>query len=164
MNLLYFGDKRLNDYCFRELEQSEIDLNFRKNIEKMKKKMKQKFGVGLSAPQIGDFRRYFIFKNKVALNPEILEQNDYIEVLDEGCLSIPNINVPIPRNTEIKVKYRDLNWNEVIETLKGFEARIFLHELDHLNGITILNRTTKEELERVSPSLEKIRGLYKGGQ
>jgi len=142
MYLIYCDDKRLRESC-RPVECSEIDFLFHVNIVNMIKKMKKKNGLGLSAPQIGDMRRYFVFKNKVAINPEILEKSLEEEVLKEGCLSFPDVYVLVSRSKNIKVKYMNLKLEEVIENISGIEARVFAHELDHLNGITIIEREIK---------------------
>lgn len=159
MNLVYYGDPRLSQPCV-PMEQSEVDLKFRRHIQTMTKKMKRKNGVGLSAPQIGDMRRYFIFGKKTAINPVIVGISDEKEVGEEGCLSTPNIYLPIKRYKKISVRYRDLNWKLVEEDLSGFEARIFQHEFDHLDGVMFLDRAEKEDLANITEALKKVEELY----
>lgn len=159
MKYVYYGDPRLSHSC-AEMGRSEIDLEFRKNVAAMIKKSKRKNGVGLAACQIGDMRRYFVFGKKVAINPILLEQSEE-EVIDtEGCLSVPNVYAKVSRPKKIKVSYFDLNWNEVEIELHGMESRIFLHELDHLNGIMFFERASKEEQEKIKESLEKVKEVY----
>jgi peptide deformylase len=94
-------------------------------------------GIGLAAPQIGIPQRwavinlnetpYFIF------NPEILERDGEI-LMEEGCLSLPHEKHPVRRSEKIRVKYQELDGRYRIRTLKGLEAVVYQHELDHLNG------------------------------
>lgn len=97
-------------------------------------------GVGIAANQLGINKSVFAtFHNKVFkwyLNPEIVETGDEITQSTEGCLSFPNVYVTLPRFNEIKIKADNLE-DEI--TLTGYEAFIFQHEKDHLNGVTILS-------------------------
>ena len=113
-------------------------------------------GVGLAAPQIGVNLRVFLasYKNfqRVVINPEILEQskikskskNSKSEIL-EGCLSIPHHYGPLKRSEKLKIKYKNENGKEIIETFTGFEAQIISHEIDHLNGILFIDHILKEK-------------------
>jgi peptide deformylase len=108
-------------------------------------------GVGLAAPQIGRLRRLIViapFEDEppVALvNPEITWFSDAVDSLDEGCLSIGEISVPVVRPVEIRVHAQDIAGEPVALEMEGFGARVVQHEVDHLNGILILDRTTPEE-------------------
>lgn len=111
-------------------------------------------GIGLAAPQIGkaiqlvtidatpmaeDFPELKDFK-RVFINPEILEHSDDTIGIEEGCLSIPNINEEVKRFSELKVRYLDQNLEEKEETLVGFQAIVVQHEFDHLQGILFTDR------------------------
>lgn len=115
-------------------------------------------GVGLAAPQLGYSFRLFIFRLnendsiEVAINPEIIsvsKETNYTQlgeqgVVEEGCLSVPNVYAKIERPWEIKVKYTNEQWKQVEQVFTGIEAVIFLHELDHLNGILFTQRALEQ--------------------
>lgn len=111
-------------------------------------------GVGIAAPQIYHSKRLFIMCSKpnarypdapimeptAIINPEILEYSDEIIKDWEGCLSVPSMRGLVPRHESIKVRYFDQNGIEHNKDLSGFIARIFQHELDHLNGLTFIDQ------------------------
>ena len=117
-------------------------------------------GVGIAAPQVAKFYRLFIMASRpsiryphaptmsptAVINPVILEHGETVVKDWEGCLSVPDVRGLVPRYQEIKVKYTDINGNIQQKVLTDFVARIFQHELDHLNGILFVDRvkTTKD--------------------
>jgi peptide deformylase len=115
-------------------------------ISNMKDAMNNNNGVGLAAPQVGELKRFFIFKfeeeDVAIINPSIIKKSKKRETLEEGCLSIPGVFLPIKRSTNITVKAKDINDNLIVMDLDGFPARVFQHELDHLNGILITDRVS----------------------
>lgn len=102
-------------------------------------------GVGLSATQIGLPIRLFIInyggRRLTCLHPEIIKTDGNPIVDFEGCLSYPGQRVPVSRYPRIKVQFMNLGGNVESFYMKDMMARIYQHELDHLNGITILDRT-----------------------
>lgn len=108
-------------------------------------------GVGLAAPQVGRLRRLividpFVDEPPLALvNPEIAWHSDTEESFDEGCLSIGEIVVPVVRPVGIRVQAQDLQGNSVAMEIEGFGARVIQHEVDHLDGILIIDRTGPDE-------------------
>lgn len=118
------------------------DLSF--EISQMNKIMNELGGVGLSAIQVGDARRFFITNTyliidipTVVINPIIDFYSNGKERLEEGCLSFPNQYKEVSRSSFIHVKYYNENWEEQELYLRGIESRVFQHEYDHLYGITI---------------------------
>ena len=106
-------------------------------------------GIGLAANQVGVLRRIFVFapaKDEVAAvaNAKIVERSDETEVVEEGCLSIQGVLVPIERPASIVLVGKDERGNDVRHELEGIYARAAQHELDHLDGVLIINRTTPE--------------------
>ncbi|MEM7008536.1 MAG: peptide deformylase [Thermodesulfobacteriota bacterium] len=111
-------------------------------------------GVGIAAPQVYESKRIFIISSKpntrypnaqemgpiALINPEIISRSDELEKDWEGCLSIPGIRGLVPRHKTIKVKYQTRDGDHVEDELSDFIARIFQHELDHLDGIVFLDR------------------------
>lgn len=122
-------------------------------VDNMFETMYHSDGVGLAAPQIGKSLRIFVvdassaaeeepelegFK-KAFINPEILERTGDEWVMNEGCLSLPEIREDISRPEHIKIKYLDENMEEQVEDYGGFAARVILHEYDHLDGILLVD-------------------------
>lgn len=104
--------------------------------------LKESSGVGLAAPQIDIFKRFFIIsyqeENIVCINPKITGRIPFAkEEMDEGCLSIPGEKYLVIRDKMIRVEFTDENGIKVTRDLNGHLARIFQHEYDHLEGILI---------------------------
>lgn len=107
-------------------------------------------GVGLAAPQVGENIRLIVFDcvnitynamdSGFMFNPEIIEQSDESTVAKEGCLSFPRVFVDVKRNKTIKVKYIDIAGRGMVRSYSGLAARIVQHEIDHLDGITMIDR------------------------
>lgn len=111
-------------------------------------------GIGLAANQVGLDISLFVMDSAaksdddgnyspiVLINPEIISSSEEKSFYQEGCLSIPKVYEDVERPKEIEVKYYDQNMKEVITTLNALQARIFQHELDHLNGVLFFDRIT----------------------
>lgn len=103
-------------------------------------------GAGIAANQLGLKHRCFAMKSNpiiVAFNPKIVDTSEEMIELEEGCLSIPGLNVKIKRPRSIRVRYTEPNGNVVTQKFTDLTARIFQHELDHLNGILITDRISR---------------------
>jgi len=111
-------------------------------------------GIGIAAPQVFDSRAIMIIASQanerypdapdmvpmVLVNPEIIEQGGEVQKDWEGCLSVPGIRGLVPRESNVKVRYQDLKGEKREISWEGFQARVFLHEFDHLIGKTWLDR------------------------
>ena len=132
----------------REVESFDGDLA--SLVERMRHLLRDANGIGLAATQVGVLRRVFLFlpdpeEDAVALiNPRIVERSDERVSDDEGCLSLQGVVVPVERDERVTVEASDPEGNEVRFELEGLPARIAQHELDHLDGVLILDRTTPE--------------------
>ena len=132
----------------REVESFDDDLA--SLVERMRHLLRDANGIGLAATQVGVLRRVFLFlpdpeQDAVALvNPRIVERSDERVSDDEGCLSLQGVVVPVERDERVTVEASDSEGNEVSFELEGLPARIAQHELDHLDGVLILDRTTPE--------------------
>ena len=119
-------------------------------VERMSRLMEDANGVGLAATQIGILRRVFVFRPRdeevirVVVNPRIAERAAETEVDEEGCLSLQGILVPVERNLRITLEGTDEHGKDVRHELENLAARVAQHELDHLDGVLILDRTTPE--------------------
>lgn len=118
-------------------------------------------GLGLAANQVGLPYRVFVMRGAelptVCFNPRIVDESTETVLLEEGCLSHPNLFVKIKRARRIKVRYAEPNGNVVTQVFDGMTARVFQHELDHLNGICHLQRANRYHLEQAKKNAKKMK-------
>ena len=116
-------------------------------------------GIGLAAPQVGIQRQIFVWdmddEPMVILNPAIVE-SDGEWVYDEGCLSIPGLYVEMTRPKTVLMKGIDMNGNEISLEADELEARLFQHELDHLNGVLMFDRMQPEQRKQAIAEYKKL--------
>ncbi len=116
-------------------------------------------GIGLAAPQVGIQRQIFVWdmddEPMVVLNPVIVE-SDGEWVYDEGCLSIPGLYVEMTRPKTVLMRGIDMNGNEVAIEADELEARLFQHELDHLNGVLMFDRMQPEQRKAAMAEYKKL--------
>src|ERR671936_420590 len=128
-----------------------FDDALRAQVARMVGLMNDALGVGLAAPQIGVSQRLLVYRvgqdaPLIALvNPEIEWRSGDEEVAEEGCLSIPGIAVDVDRPVHVRVRAQDQSGEERVVEASGLEARVIQHEIDHLDGVLILDRTSKEQ-------------------
>ena len=148
MGLLHirtFGDPVLRSPA---LPVGEFDERLAKLAADMRDTMLAAPGVGLAAPQVGIPRRLFTFDSGeeagAYANPEILWRSDDTQEGEEGCLSIPGIYFPVTRATSVRVRAESLEGDAIEREADGFLARIFQHEIDHLDGVLFVDRLEAE--------------------
>jgi len=138
----------------------DIDDDVCKLSEKMISIMLKKKGLGLAAPQVGFPLQLFIamYKRepKVYINPTITLIGSEITSIEEGCLSIPGIFPKIQRSKKCKIVATNLDGNEFVDEAEGIEARVFQHEYDHIDGITIIDRMDQFDKFALSNQLKKL--------
>jgi peptide deformylase len=128
-----------------------FDDSLRSQVSRMAGIMDDSLGVGLAAPQLGVSQRLLVYRVGpdapiiVLANPEVEWQSDESESLDEGCLSIPGITVDVERPVYVRVRALDEEGADRTVEASGLEARVIQHEIDHLDGKLILDRTTREQ-------------------
>jgi len=102
-------------------------------------------GVGLAGPQVGVPKRIIVVQTEkgpmIFINPEILKENKEKEIMEEGCLSFPGFSLKIKRPKKIDLEYVGINGEKEKIKAEGILARIFQHEIDHLDGVLIIDRT-----------------------
>jgi peptide deformylase len=133
----------------RAHEVTDFDDDLRHLVERMRLLMADANGVGLAATQVGVVRRVFLFRageeeTLAVVNPRIVEHGEEREVDDEGCLSLQRVLVPVERHTAVTLEAQDVEGGPLRLELTGLDARVAQHELDHLDGVLILDRTTPE--------------------
>src|SRR5688500_7983651 len=140
-------------------------------IDDMYETMYSAKGVGLAAPQIGRDIRLFVMdtiqldkKNgtatgikKVFINAERIEESGEPWLYEDGCLSIPDVHAEIERQSLIRLRYLDTEWNEHLETFEGVNGRVIQHEYDHIEGILFIDRMKPLKRRMINRRLEKIK-------
>lgn len=157
LSIRRFGDPTLNE---RSLPVKEIDRRVGKLIKNLAEIMYDAPGIGLAAPQIGVLKRAFVFDIGEGLvsyiNPEIVWRSKKMEEEEEGCLSVPDIKVSIKRSEKIKVRALTPEGKKVEFKAEGLLARVIQHEVDHLDGVLVLDRTSKAERRK---ALQQLSGF-----
>jgi peptide deformylase len=124
----------------------DFDDDLRRLADRMVSLMHDAQGVGLAATQVGILRRLFVFElgedgAHAVVNPRIVERGDETASEPEGCLSLQGVRVPVERATRLTLEGKDPNGENVRWELEGLGARVVQHELDHLDGVLIIDRT-----------------------
>jgi len=134
----------------RAREVEEFDDDLRQLVTRMEALMEDANGVGLAANQVGVLRRVVVFRVEegeepvVAVNPRIVDSSEERVSDDEGCLSLQRVLIPVERYATITLEAQDVDGAPFRLELAGLDARVVQHELDHLDGVLILDRTTPE--------------------
>jgi peptide deformylase len=134
----------------RAHEVEEFDDDLRRLVERMAGLMEDANGVGLAANQAGVVRRVFVFRREdhdepiAAVNPRLVDPSKERVTDDEGCLSLQRVLVPVERHASVTLEAQDATGAPLRLELTGLDARVVQHELDHLDGVLILERTTPE--------------------
>jgi peptide deformylase len=134
----------------RANEVDRFDENLVRLADRMTELMHDARGVGLAATQVGVLQRLFVFQPHddeavtAVINPEIVTRSGEIEIADEGCLSLQGVHVPVERNTAVTLQGLDLEGTPFRLELEELSARVAQHELDHLDGVLIIERTDAE--------------------
>ena len=122
-------------------------------VERMVALMREANGVGLAANQVGVLRRVFVFQADgdeptAVVNPRIVASSNERETSDEGCLSLQGVSVPVERHVEVTLEGVDPVGSPLRLELTELTARVAQHELDHLDGVLVLDRTDEESRRR----------------
>ena len=140
-----YGDTALRMKA-REVEGFDEDLE--RLVERMTALMHEASGVGLAATQVGVLRRLFVFvddgEDRVLVNPTITKSSKDTEIDDEGCLSLRDVLVPVERSKTVTIEGLDVHGEPVQLELELPASRVVQHELDHLDGVLIIDRTDDE--------------------
>ena len=126
----------------------DFDKDLARLVERMTALMRDANGVGLAATQVGVLRRLFVYQATededpaAVVNPRIEVRGEERATDDEGCLSIQGVHVPVERATAVLLVGKDVTGGDYRRELEGPAARVAQHELDHLDGVLMLDRTT----------------------
>jgi peptide deformylase len=141
-----WGDPALR---LRAHEVESFDEDLERLVTRMIALMHDAHGVGLAATQVGILRRVFVFEAqehppRAIVNPIVVDPSPETEIDEEGCLSLQEVRVPVERAVSVAIEGRDEKGEAVRLELQGLAARVAQHEIDHLDGVLILDRTDPE--------------------
>tara|TARA_B100000212_G_C27348219_1_gene522369 strand:- start:392 stop:889 length:498 start_codon:yes stop_codon:yes gene_type:complete len=164
MNLLYYP----NEFLAKEVKDVDIKdpkIDLKEIKEKMTDIMLSNGGIGLSANQIGLDAKIFIMgdtKDNISLiiNPKVLQHTQDTVLELEGCLSFPNVYMKIRRPKEILAEYYDESLEQKRTHVKGYGTKVFLHEWDHLHGITFKDRVSNMKWNMALKKAKKLEKKY----
>ena len=145
--------RKLGDPVLRTkaLPVERFDDALRDEARRMAIVMEDALGIGLAAPQVGISHRLLVYRvdpespTVTLVNPRIEWSSRDEEIAEEGCLSLPFVHVDVERPVAVLVQARDERGEELVIEATGLEARVIQHEIDHLDGILILDRTSREQ-------------------
>jgi peptide deformylase len=143
-----FGDPALRS---RASEVRSFGPELEREVERMISIMHDALGVGLAATQLGVMHRLLVFQAgadatpTAIVNPELEWLSQSLATAEEGCLSLPGIAVDVERPLHARVRGRDVHGEQLLIEASGLEARVLQHEIDHLDGVLILDRTEREQ-------------------
>jgi peptide deformylase len=142
---------------------SNFGPELRAEVERMIRIMRDGMGVGLAATQLGVLRRLLVFQTgadgepTALVNPSVEWSSEEASIAEEGCLSLPRVSMDVERPLHVRVSGRDAEGEATEIEASGLEARVLQHEIDHLDGVLILDRTTREQRRGA------LRALREGG-
>jgi peptide deformylase len=153
-----YGDPVLKS---RALPVERFDDGLREEIRRMGDLMNDALGIGLAATQLGVMHRVLVYRvdpdSPVAavVNPVLEWSSRDEEALEEGCLSLPNVLVDVDRPIHVRIRAQDETGEEMLIEASGLEARVLQHEMDHLDGVLILDRTSREQRKQAMRTLRE---------
>jgi peptide deformylase len=143
-----YGDPVLKS---RATPVDRFDAALRDQVARMSAIMRDAIGVGLAAPQVGLSQRLLVYQVGhdapviAVVNPEIEWTSEGEESLEEGCLSLPGVHIDVDRPIHVRVRAQDEHGDTQLIEASGLEARVLQHEIDHLNGVLILEHGSREQ-------------------
>ncbi len=148
-----------------------FDESLRAEVQQMGELMQDALGVGLAATQVGVLHRVLVYKAyeedpvTALVNPVLEWESEERETKEEGCLSLPGVHVEVERAARVRVRARDPNGEELVVEEEGLPARVIQHEMDHLEGVLILDRIPREaRREAMRALLADLRSVGRDGK
>ena len=158
LEIRLFGDPVLRQ---RAQEVTEFDPRLEKLAADMLETMRDAPGVGLAAPQVGVLKRLFTWEvdeqHGAVVNPVLTDASDEAVEDDEGCLSFPGLYYPLSRPLRVEVTWQDLTGEEQTTRLEGFDARVWLHEMDHLDGVLFIDHLAQHDRKAAMKAMREYR-------
>jgi peptide deformylase len=156
-----FGDPVLRT---RAREVDRFDDELRREVQRMGDLMHDALGVGLAATQLGVLHRVLVYRvhqqSPVAalVNPEVEWSASEAEAAEEGCLSLPGVHVDVERPVHVRVRARNELGEPIVVEASGLEARVIQHEIDHLDGVLVLDRVPRSQRKEAMKALRAALG------
>jgi peptide deformylase len=153
-----FGDPVLRT---KALPVERFDEALLSEVQRMGELMHDALGVGLAATQLGVLHRVLVYRGHpedpltALVNPQIEWASDELEVAEEGCLSLPGVHVEVERAHALRCRARDEHGEKVLVEAEGLPARIIQHEIDHLDGVLILDRVSREQRKQAMRAMRE---------
>jgi peptide deformylase len=153
-----YGDPALRSRA-REVE--VFDAALADEVQRMGRLMDDALGIGLAATQLGVMHRVLVYRVDpdaplgVLVNPEFEFKGEEVETLEEGCLSLPGVGVEVERPIHVRVRALDETGKPIVVEASGLEARVIQHEIDHLDGVLILDRTSRDQRKQAMRDLRE---------
>jgi peptide deformylase len=144
--------RKLGDPVLRAaaLPVERFDAELQAEVQSMGELMHDALGVGLAATQLGVLHRVLVYRAypedplTALVNPELTWTSEEMEIGEEGCLSLPAVHVEVERHARVRVRAKDASGEDLEVEAEGLEARVIQHEIDHLNGVLILDRISRQ--------------------
>jgi len=155
-----FGDPVLRATA---LPVERFDEDLKAEVQRMGELMHDALGVGLAATQLGVLHRVLVYRAYVddpltaLVNPVLEWTSEELETAEEGCLSLPGVHVQVERAARVRVRAQDETGGELEVEAEGLEARVIQHELDHLNGMLVFDRISREERKEAMRAMREAR-------
>ena len=136
-----------------------FDDALRDEVRRMGRLMDESLGIGLAATQVGVMHRLLVYRVESAgaiaalVNPVLEWSSEETEPMEEGCLSLPGVLVDVERPVHVRVRAQDERGEQLLIEASGLEARVIQHEMDHLDGVLILDRTPRDQRKRAMKTL-----------
>jgi peptide deformylase len=140
-----------------------FDERLRAEIERMSELMQDALGVGLAATQLGVLHRVLVYRAyaedpvTALVNPVLEWCSEELQAAEEGCLSLPGVHVEVERPERVRVRAQDASGRELRVEAEGLQARVIQHEIDHLDGVLILDRISREARREAMRALREAR-------
>jgi peptide deformylase len=153
-----FGDPVLRTTA---LPVDRFDEALAAEIERMGELMHDALGIGLAATQLGVLHRVLVYRAysddplTALVNPVIEWSGEQLDTLEEGCLSLPGVHIEVERPAQVRVRARSGDGQELVVEAEGLEARVIQHEVDHLDGILILDRVSREQRKQAMRAMRE---------
>jgi peptide deformylase len=138
-----------------------FDSTLADEVRRMGELMDDALGIGLASTQLGVMHRLLVYRVEqdaplgVLVNPVIEWSGDEVDTLEEGCLSLPGVGVEVERPVDIRVRALDERGEPLLFEASGLEARVIQHEVDHLDGVLILDRTSREQRKQAMRAMRE---------
>jgi peptide deformylase len=161
MNILLWPADALKKKC--SVVDVENDTEYVEQFQAMEQAMVREGGVGLAANQVGILKRMLVAKRpgygtQFVVNPKIIKRTGERQAFKEGCLSLPGVFVTVPRNTSIIVEYFDAQTKKLVNAeFEGQFAHILQHEIDHLDGKTMIDKLPGGQKDQIRLAMRKLR-------